>query len=224
METNHTPDSNYDSFHWMDIYGDPGFHYHATISRVWALLAARIVETPVIQLNATDYALGLQTYLKAVKDKATNSSIYSAINGDLYIEQGLPFNVSFKGLDFVVNKFLNASITFDAHAAELLQKVVENPLPWWRWWEKIKLYRAVSTVNRKYIELERQFLHKKGLDGRPWFKHVVFAPGVWTGYSGATFPGLVEAIDKGDVGGVFKWMGIVTKIVVNAAKSIEVPA
>jgi len=42
------PDSNYDSFHWMDLYGDPGFHYHATISRVWALLAARIVEIPII--------------------------------------------------------------------------------------------------------------------------------------------------------------------------------
>jgi N-acetylated-alpha-linked acidic dipeptidase len=206
----------------MDVYGDPGFHYHATISRVWALLAARIIETPVIQLNATDYALGLQTYLKSVKDKAVNSSIYSAEHGKFLDEQGLPFNVSFKGLDFVVGRFLNASITFDAHAAELLQKVIENPLPWWRWWEKIKLYRAVANVNQKYITLERQFLYKKGLDGRPWFKHVVFAPGIWTGYSGATFPGLVEAIDAGDVGAVFKWMGVVTRIVIDAAKNIEV--
>jgi N-acetylated-alpha-linked acidic dipeptidase len=206
----------------MDVYGDPGFHYHATISRVWALLAARIVETPVIQLNATDYALGLQTYLKSVKDKAVNSSIYNTELGEFVNEQGLPFNVSFKGVDFVVEKFLNASITFDAHAAELLRKVVENPLPWWRWWEKIVLYRAVTNANKKYIALERQFLHAKGLDGRPWFKHVVFAPGIWTGYSGATFPGLVEAIEAGDVGKVFKWMGIVTKIIVNAAKSIKI--
>jgi N-acetylated-alpha-linked acidic dipeptidase len=199
----------------MDTYGDPGFHYHATISRLWALLAARIVETPVIQLNATDYAVGLKVYLQSVKDKALNTSAFQT-------EAGLPFNVSFKGLDFVVDKFHNASIDFDAEAAELLAKIQENPLPWWRWWEKIKLYRHVQKVNDKYKNIERMFLHKKGLDGRPWFKHVVFAPGIWTGYAGATFPGLVESIDKGDVGGVFKWMGVITKLIVNAANSLTV--
>ena len=45
-------------------------------------------------------------------------------------------------------------------------------------------------------------MHKEGLDGRSWFKHVVFAPGLWTGYAGATFPGLVEAVDRGDREGV----------------------
>jgi len=133
----------------------------------------------------------------------------------------LPFNVSFKALDFVVERFHNASLDFDAEAAELLSRIEENPLPWWRWWEKIKLYRHVQSVNNKYKHLERMFLYSKGLDGRPWFKHVIFAPGIWTGYSGATFPGLVESIDAGDIRGVFKWMGVITKVIVDAAKSLE---
>lgn len=211
--------SNYDSFYWMDTYGDPGWHYHVTIARLWALLAARIVETPIIQLNATDYALGLQKYMKTVEEKAHKASAA----GKFINEQGLPFNVSFKALDFVIERFLNTSSVLDATAAELLETVTKDPLPWWRWWEKIRLYRRVKLVNDKYKTLERLFLYDKGLDGRPWFKHVVFAPGRWTGYAGATFPGLVEAIEDGDVGKLFKWMGVVTGVVVKAAKAVELP-
>lgn len=99
--------------------------------------------------------------------------------------------------------------------------LIIRPTYRWRWWEKIKLYRHVQKVNDKYKNLERMFLYEKGLDGRPWFKHVVFAPGVWTGYAGATFPGLVESIDNGDVRGVFKWLGIITGLIVDAGKTLK---
>jgi len=66
----------------------------------------------------------------------------------------------------------------------------------------VKLYYEVRNVNDKYKYLERQFLHPEGLDGRTWFKHVVFAPGIWTGYAGATFPGITESIERGDRAGI----------------------
>jgi N-acetylated-alpha-linked acidic dipeptidase len=211
--------SNYDSFYWMDNFGDPGFHYHVTTARLWALLAARIVQTPIIELNATDYAIGLSRYLKTVEDKAHNATLA----GKLINPQGLPFNVSFKSLEFVIDRFHNASLALDAEADILLDTLKNDPIPWWRWWERIKFARQVKLVNDRYKNLERMFLYAKGLDGRPWFKHVVFAPGRWTGYAGATFPGLVEAVEDGDVGGVFKWMSIITGIVSNAALAIELP-
>lgn len=61
----------------------------------------------------------------------------------------------------------------------------------------------------------------RGLDDRPWFKHVVFAPGKWTGYAGATFPGIVEALEANDKEGAFKWVGIVTGLVHGAAEHLE---
>lgn len=64
--------------------------------------------------------------------------------------------------------------------------------------KKVRLYFQIRVVNDKYKALERAFLYEPGLDGRNWFKHVVFAPGLWTGYSGATYPGLVESFDAGD--------------------------
>jgi len=69
--------------------------------------------------------------------------------------------------------------------------------------------------------LERQFLYEKGLDQRSWFKHVVFAPGLWTGYAGAVFPGLTEAIDGKDYGNAQRWVGIIEGKLFKAAGSLK---
>jgi len=205
--------SNYDSFAWMDKFGDPGFKYHATIARLLALLAARIAETPVIQFNATDYAEGLSKYLDSLEEKAVNSSMFQDI-------EVLKPNPAFQGLEFAIKSFYNASIKLDAEAAELLEEITQHSIPWWKWWQRIKTHWRVKSVNDRYKKLERYFLYKDGLDGRPWFKHVVFAPGLWTGYSGATFPGLVEAVEFNNTGALWKWSGITTSCVFKAVSSL----
>jgi N-acetylated-alpha-linked acidic dipeptidase len=60
-----------------------------------------------------------------------------------------------------------------------------------------------------------------GLEGRPFYRHIVFAPGIDTGYAGVTFPGLVEAIEQGNVTELWKWTGICTGMIKNARKWIE---
>ena len=177
--------SNYDSFDWMDKFGDEGWHYHVAITKVWALLAAYLVESPIIQFNATDYADGLKNYLQDVEDKAKESS-----NDEMQ-------KLSFSSLEKAIAHLHNVTLDFDAYAAALASTIGED-VPWWKWWEKVKLYYEVRLVNDKYKYLERRFLYPTGLDERSWFKHVVFAPGIWTGYAGATFPGLVESIDAGN--------------------------
>jgi N-acetylated-alpha-linked acidic dipeptidase len=200
--------SNYDSFDWMEKYGDPGFQYHATISQLWALVAAKLVETPVIQLNATEYAMGVRRYVDSVKHKAKAAS-------------NMKLDDAFAELDDAISHFRFTTTLHDGVAAQLLDDVYHNDIPWWKWWEKVKLFYAVRQVNTKYKLLERRFLYPEGLDGRPWFKHVVFAPGKWTGYSGATFPGIVEAIDDGDEEAALKWIKIARMAVDAAADSLE---
>ena len=177
--------SNYDSFYWMDNYGDKDWHYHVAITKVWALFAANLVETPIIQFNATDYAQGLEKYLRSIIDKASSSPLLSIQS------------FSFSTLSAAISRLHTATVALDTYAAHLTQDIKVD-VPWWKWWSKVKLFYEVKKVNDKYKYFERQFLYEKGLDNRSWFKHVVFAPGVWTGYAGATFPGLVESIDNGD--------------------------
>lgn len=178
--------SNYDSFHWMSKYGDPGFHYHIAMAKIWSLIAANIVEKPVISLNATNYATGLRKYIDSAKpDDEDNSS--SSVSS----------HFNFDGLDHAISKFHEAAVEFDAYTASLAAELGEH-IPWWKWWKKAKLLFQIRTSNDKYKVLDREFLYEEGLDGRNWFKHVVFAPGLWTGYSGDTFPGLVESFANGN--------------------------
>ena len=78
----------------------------------------------------------------------------------------------------------------------------------------------MKIVNNKYKQLERQFLFDQGLDGRPVFKHAIFAPGLWTGYAGAVFPGLAESLDARNSTNFKRWESIIGELGVNAAKSL----
>ena len=188
--------SNYDSSHWMETFGDPNYKYHLTITKIWSLIAASLCESPVLKLNATDYALGLSKYLDSVKSKAASSSAQ---------HEGAFF---FHPLDRAISNLYRTAIQFDSYTASLTSQLGDH-VPWWKWWKKVGLFHQVRRVNTKYKMLERQFLHQDGLDGRSWFKHVVFAPGKWTGYSGATFPGLVESFEDGNLTNAERWKEII---------------
>ncbi|GBG25629.1 Transferrin receptor protein 2 [Hondaea fermentalgiana] len=45
---------------------------------------------------------------------------------------------------------------------------------------------------------ERLFLAPEGLPQRPWFKHVLQAPGLYLGYDAKVFPGIDQAVSDGD--------------------------
>ena len=179
--------SNYDSFHWMDTFGDKSWEHHTAITKIWGLIAASIIESPIIHFKAEDYALCLASYIQALIGKAINST-----------SESTQYLVGLRDLETAVAKLTSASIRFDNHASELEQQIANNSIPWWKWWEKVKLYLEVQKVNEGYKYLERKYLHQEGLEGREWYKHVVYAPGRWTGYAGAKFPSLDEAIEDND--------------------------
>ncbi|KAH0562848.1 hypothetical protein GP486_002535 [Trichoglossum hirsutum] len=201
--------SNYDSFDWMDRFGDPGWHYHVTIAKLWSLLAAKLVESPLIQFNATDYATGLSRYLRSAEDEAKQIHKGDADENNSG-ELKDPWDTTFAHLKHSIEGLRAAAIELDARAAKLEEQLSED-IPWWKWWEKVKLFYEVMKVNNRYKYLERQFLYPQGLDGRSWFKHIVFAPGIWTGYSGATFPGLVESIADKNWTNAKRWGRIIDK-------------
>jgi N-acetylated-alpha-linked acidic dipeptidase len=192
--------SNYDSFWWMSHYGDPGFVYHRTMTQVLSLLTARLADSLLVPFSAKDYADSLGAYVKKVEDALHSSTTDSdttfdseeevfalrARTGDASVAAAAVFTSapeSFSRLYQAVFKLSKAAIALDARAAELEGRAGDE-IPWWKWPKKIKLGWQIRKVNTKYKLLERKFLYSEGLDGRNWFKHVVFAPGLWTGYAG----------------------------------------
>ena len=48
------------------------------------------------------------------------------------------------------------------------------------------------------IAAERALLSPQGLPNRPWFRHLIYAPGQYTGYAAVVIPGVNESIDAKD--------------------------
>ncbi|KAF4492956.1 putative glutamate carboxypeptidase [Colletotrichum fructicola Nara gc5] len=79
-----------------------------------------------------------------------------------------------------------------------------------------------SGVNETYMSLERHFLLPKGegLPGREWYRHMIFAPGLWYGYDGVIFPGVVECMEAKDTKGADEWIGKIVEAIEKVTKSL----
>jgi N-acetylated-alpha-linked acidic dipeptidase len=55
---------------------------------------------------------------------------------------------------------------------------------------------VLRTVNARLRQSERQLTDESGLPKRPWYRHLLYAPGLYTGYAVKTVPGVREAIEQ----------------------------
>jgi N-acetylated-alpha-linked acidic dipeptidase len=53
-----------------------------------------------------------------------------------------------------------------------------------------------AAVNAALGRAERSLLGEPGLPGRPWYRHMIYAPGLYTGYGAKTLPAVREAIEE----------------------------
>jgi N-acetylated-alpha-linked acidic dipeptidase len=56
---------------------------------------------------------------------------------------------------------------------------------------------ALVALNAKLRRAEIQLIDNDGLYRRPWYRHLVYAPGYYTGYGVKTIPGVREGIEDG---------------------------
>lgn len=167
--------SIYDTFYWMDTYGDPGFQFSLGLERLIGLLIIRFADDVVIPLNYTNYALQLQSYLQSIEQQAAPIGQFD-----------------FSQLANAIDAFTKASIAIDSEANCV--RTTNSP----------SCTNNLNDLNNRIQLGERQLLinantnSSDGLPRRPWYKHVVQAPGFYDGYGGQVFPGIAQGIIEND--------------------------
>ena len=63
-----------------------------------------------------------------------------------------------------------------------------------------------NVINQKLRDFQRGFTSAGGLPDREFFRHVVNAPGIDTGYAPTTFPGITEAVVAGNFTRAIEWV------------------
>ena len=55
---------------------------------------------------------------------------------------------------------------------------------------------SLRALNQRLIESERKLTNDDGLPRRPWYKHLLYAPGIYSGYEVKTVPSVREGIEQ----------------------------
>ncbi len=78
-----------------------------------------------------------------------------------------------------------------------------------------------AAVNQVLISTERLMTNDAGLPRRPWFRHQVYAPGLYTGYGVKTFPGIREAIEQRNWEEAIEHIGLVADMLMRVSDALE---
>ncbi|KAJ4514588.1 hypothetical protein HRR78_005901 [Exophiala dermatitidis] len=175
--------SNYDDFHWMSTFGDPGFNTHKVMGQYLTLLTYHLANDAIVPFNVENYGVQMTLYLENLaKDIAAANA-----------------TVDLSSLE-------SAIATFNASAAAFTATL-----------SSASTEEEISLVNARFRDFSRGFVSQGGLPTREFYKHVVFAPGVDTGYAPTTWPGITEAVDAGNYTLANTW-------VQKSARAVEVAA
>ncbi|KAI1174899.1 N-acetylated-alpha-linked acidic dipeptidase-like protein 2 [Nemania sp. FL0916] len=160
--------SNYDSYHWMSNFGDPGFLAHKYMAKYLTLLAYNLATQDTLPLNVSNWATQMEIYYNDLETTINSTS---------------------DTLD--ISPLRSALDEFSTRTQEIValeQQAITS-----------KDTDLTTVVNHKKRDFQRGFTSQGGLPGREFFQHLIFAPGLDTGYAPTTFPAITESFLAGNI-------------------------
>ncbi len=187
--------SIYDDFYWYTHFEDTDFAYGKALAQTGGTMLMRLADAAVLPFQFTDFADTIHSYITELK-KLADSERAEAKERDSEIEEGVyqalrdPKKKMVPPPSEAIPPYLNFA-PLD-NAADALTRAAES-------YEKALHAageQAPADLNAKLIESERVLTDAAGLPRRPWFQHLIYAPGYYTGYGVKTVPGVREAIEQ----------------------------
>jgi N-acetylated-alpha-linked acidic dipeptidase len=161
--------SAYDTHHWVATIGDPGFRYHAALVELWGLITLRLADADFVPLDYAAYANRIDEFARELRTRWTSTQLSTPDDplADVLAAAG---------------ELGRAAGAFNARRDRALRDQ-----------ERV----AIGALNDQLLAVERALLDPDGIPGRPWFRHLIYAPKFT--YAPEMLPGVAEAVDAGDL-------------------------
>ncbi|KAL1917182.1 uncharacterized protein VTP21DRAFT_4838 [Calcarisporiella thermophila] len=196
--------SNYDSFHWMEKFGDPNFEYMPTMAKIIGLMAVELADAEILPFNVANYPPALLRYV-------TNLEKLIAKYGGNQTQPVLDLTP----LRDAIYQFSNAVTALAKDVAQLQQESAQSKGGKSFDWDK-----RTQSVNSRLMKIERAFIDPEGLPKRPLFKHQIYAPGIRYGYGVQYYPAIADAVEEKDWKQAAKARDRIVKLLKNACVKI----
>ena len=194
--------SSYDTFEHYVRFGDPQFAYGVAEAQTAGHIVLRVADAEVLPLQFTGFAETVEGYVeelhKLTEDKRKSAeelgrlldqNVFTLTADPTRVvlpparEPAVPF-LNFAALDNIVLQLKTSAKAYDAAYAKLETG-------------EVKLTAAqIDELNGLLQGMEQTLTAARGLPGREWFKHLIYAPGMLTGYGVKTLPGVRESIES----------------------------
>ncbi|MGZ3330619.1 MAG: transferrin receptor-like dimerization domain-containing protein [Gemmatimonadaceae bacterium] len=192
--------SIYDDFYWFTHFSDTSFVYERALAQAAGTAVLRLANADLLPFGFTNLSETVQGYVKdlqSLRDKRAEQ----IIERNRQIEEGL-FKFTSDPRDPVTAPQRQAPAP-QLNFAPLLNALDSLNHSASRY--ETAYGRAVSEgragvakgVNERLLQAERALTSTEGLKNRPWYVHMLYAPGFYTGYGVKTIPGVREAIEQG---------------------------
>ena len=187
--------SIYDDFYWYTHFADTDFAYGKLLAETVGSAVMRLADAGLLPFQFGNFADTAKTYLDELKKLDTDQRA-EIVERNRELDEGaftaaadpkitfnppprdpVPPHLNFAPLENGLDALTHSAQRYDAAR----QKASPS---------------NIKAVNAKLIESERRLTDAAGLPGRPWFRHMIYAPGFYTGYGVKTIPGVREAIEQ----------------------------
>jgi N-acetylated-alpha-linked acidic dipeptidase len=159
--------SQYDNFYWLSHFGDPGFRINTMMSRFVAVLLWRFANVDVLPMRYSSYATEVLGLVDEIEKKAAS-------------HRELRLDVA----KAAAEKWLATAREFERQLDGRMES--DEPLP----------ESAARELNDLLMQVERAMTEEKGLESRPFYKHLIYAP--QPTYRKEVLPRIFEAIEAGE--------------------------
>jgi N-acetylated-alpha-linked acidic dipeptidase len=200
--------SIYDDFYWYTHFSDTSFVYGRALSQTVGTAAMRLADADVLPYDYTNLAETIHTYIDQLEKLATAASD-EARERNLELEEGsftatndphsptvapaalaVPPHISFAALENAADSLTRAAAAYG--------KAYDKALGG----DAARATASLASVNAILARSEHTFIDQRGLPMRPWFQHLLYAPGFYTGYGVKTVPAVREALEQKKFGDV----------------------
>jgi N-acetylated-alpha-linked acidic dipeptidase len=193
--------SIYDDFYFYTKFEDTDFVYSRTLAQLIGTAVIRLADADLLPFEFTSLSTTIDRYVKDVqavarqqqaeireRNRQIDEGVFAALQDPRHPtvapqREAVPPVLNFAPLE-------NAALALGS-AASRYRRASAAAGP-----QLATQADVVRGVNARLMQSERQMLDPAGLPLRPWYRHLVYAPGFYTGYGVKTLPGVREGIEQ----------------------------
>ena len=209
----------YDTYEHYSKWIDPGLVYGEVLAQVAGHATLRLANAPRLPFEFKGFTDNVSVYISEIETLAddmrtnteeTNQNITDGIY-DLILDPTKSFGPPAAQAQVPFFNFapLKNALTRLESAAENYETTIASGIA------------ATTEENYLLYQTERELIRQEGLNGRPWYKHHIYAPGFYTGYGVKTIPGVREAIEQRQFDEVAEQIGIAAEVLTKMAVKVE---